>query len=1073
LNHSLRSHPFWPVAAVSGALAALALLALLIAFALTRQLQTLAMAGLSGLVLAMHGVSLSLALRGRFAHATWLIAAFQVLATVLTALLADDYWMIGLLLLAIVPVEVGVADKLGRMPVAIVFSLLGAAMMLGLDLASPGARIPINSLFPYTRLLMLGFLALHLIGLGFLLWRLRLSPKSPFYMPLDLATQQTLLLTMISAASIVLVTSVLIAQIRASQIEQVGRNFETLAQINAERVGNSLEQQINTLLSLGRQETVLLEGLENANNSYPESKSEIAALLRQREQLWQASAEYTDFILSYRSNAQTRELSQFRGAVLLHNNVFLTDRYGGLVAAQGEKPARFAFAEEDWWQAAWNDSQGGIYIGRLQFDPKAKISTMFIAVGVLNPQANRVVGVLASTYELSGIQREIGSTKTQAVVDVYLISRDGLVIAGPDRAEIGFPVWPGLFDSGIITPEAPPSPGVLQGLDNQDQSALIAHSLLETSSGLILDPLRTLGWQVVVSDTQENALAVVTTSTKVASLVGLITMVLVVIAAITTARVITRPIESLTTVAAAITAGKLSQRAEPVGPVELVTLAEAFNTLTARLRALINNLQEQVAQRTAQLEARAEQLATLNRITQAVSSVQELQAALEIVAREMVLLFKVRNTGIALLDEHRSVLTIVADYSQSAEYPSTVGIVLPVTGNSSTEQVISTARSIVIPNPQTHPLTKSIHSLMRERKTECLMIVPLLARGEVIGTIGLASNEPGRIFTEGEVAMAETIAGQITGAIDNARLFSETLKAREAAEAANQAKSDFLANISHELRTPLTSVLGFARIIQKRLQERIFPALEVRDPRLKRAIEQVEENIGIIIAEGERLTTLINDVLDLAKIEAGKVEWQVQPLSIAVVIEHAIASTSSLFDAKGLTLVRDVPDELPLVAGDRDRLIQVVINLLSNAVKFTRQGSVTCKVRLSKQAGEASPETPDRAGRQSRGAAPPGEIVVSVIDTGIGISPADQPRVFEKFTQVGDTLTDKPRGTGLGLPICKEIIDFHGGRIWVESELGRGSTFSFALPVLRTGVAGSEGLDDQPIPTHPEGIAHE
>ena len=145
---------------------------------------------------------------------------------------------------------------------------------------------------------------------------------------------------------------------------------------------------------------------------------------------------------------------------------------------------------------------------------------------------------------------------------------------------------------------------------------------------------------------------------------------------------------------------------------------------------------------------------------------------------------------------------------------------------------------------------------------------------------------------------------------------------------------------------------------------------------------------------------------------------------MADVVDRATAATSSLFQQKGLALVRDVSPDLPPVVGDPDRLLQVVINLISNAVKFTAAGSVTCRARL-----------------QDDG------IAVSVIDTGMGISAADQPKVFEKFKQVGDTLTDKPKGTGLGLPICREIVEHHGGRIWVESELGAGSTFSFVVPV--------------------------
>jgi signal transduction histidine kinase len=189
-------------------------------------------------------------------------------------------------------------------------------------------------------------------------------------------------------------------------------------------------------------------------------------------------------------------------------------------------------------------------------------------------------------------------------------------------------------------------------------------------------------------------------------------------------------------------------------------------------------------------------------------------------------------------------------------------------------------------------------------------------------------------------------------------------------------------------------------------------------------VRQVTENLDIIVAEGERLTALINDVLDLAKIEAGKVIWHMQPLSIPDVVERATAATATLFERKGLKLIKEMEPDLPPIVGDRDRLIQVMINLISNAVKFSERGSVTCRVAQAD-----------------------GDILVSVIDTGVGIAEADRLRVFDRFTQVGDTLTDKPKGTGLGLPICKEIVEHHGGRIWVESEPGKGSNFSFTLPI--------------------------
>lgn len=249
----------------------------------------------------------------------------------------------------------------------------------------------------------------------------------------------------------------------------------------------------------------------------------------------------------------------------------------------------------------------------------------------------------------------------------------------------------------------------------------------------------------------------------------------------------------------------------------------------------------------------------------------------------------------------------------------------------------------------------------------------------------------------------------------------------QTAEAASEAKSVFLSNVSHELRTPLTSVLGFAKIIRKRLEEKIFPLVPADDRKAQHVVAQVSENLGVVVLEAERLTALINNVLDLAKIEAGKVEWNMTTVVVPEIIARASAATSSLFDSNGLHFTKQIPPNLPQIVGDQDKLIQVVINLISNAVKFTDKGAVTCRAEQKN-----------------------GEIVISVIDTGIGISAEDQPKVFEKFTQMGDTLTDKPKGTGLGLTICKEIVEHHGGRIWVESDLGKGSTFSFALPVLTT-----------------------
>ncbi len=244
-------------------------------------------------------------------------------------------------------------------------------------------------------------------------------------------------------------------------------------------------------------------------------------------------------------------------------------------------------------------------------------------------------------------------------------------------------------------------------------------------------------------------------------------------------------------------------------------------------------------------------------------------------------------------------------------------------------------------------------------------------------------------------------------------------------------KNDFLNTVSHELRTPLTSILGFAEMIQEKLEDVVFPAILVQDQsslkqnqKVQRAINVVQSNIEIIVSEADRLTSLINNVLDIAKMESGQVDWHIQMVESSIILERAIAATYSLIEKSSLQFIRDFDPNLPLINVDRDRIIQVIINLISNAVKFTEEGSITCQAKKSETS-----------------------LIIKIIDTGIGIAPENQETVFERFKQVGDILTDKPKGTGLGLPICKQIIEYHGGKIWVESALKQGSTFAFTLPL--------------------------
>jgi signal transduction histidine kinase len=241
---------------------------------------------------------------------------------------------------------------------------------------------------------------------------------------------------------------------------------------------------------------------------------------------------------------------------------------------------------------------------------------------------------------------------------------------------------------------------------------------------------------------------------------------------------------------------------------------------------------------------------------------------------------------------------------------------------------------------------------------------------------------------------------------DLQRAYSDLATAHQDLLSVDEMKTNFLANVSHELRTPLSSIRSFSELL-----------LSYDDP----AVQQ--EFIQIINTESERLTRLVNDVLDITRIEAGQMDWHMTTVDVAALVRESARPYATLIKEQGLVFEQEISDALPQIEADRDRLQQVIGNLLGNALKFTPTGTI----RLSAQ----------RVGA---------EIHIAVADTGIGIAAEDQDRIFEKFQQVGDTLTDKPRGTGLGLCICRDIVAYHNGRLWVASQPGVGSTFTLALP---------------------------
>ena len=313
---------------------------------------------------------------------------------------------------------------------------------------------------------------------------------------------------------------------------------------------------------------------------------------------------------------------------------------------------------------------------------------------------------------------------------------------------------------------------------------------------------------------------------------------------------------------------------------------------------------------------------------------------------------------------------------------------------------------------------------MREADADLVSYAERLLAG-AIGTasarVMMASVAKGDIVGLDEVMQILDEASQIIEYSRQLELKSRELEvatgelraANERLKELDRMKDDFISTVSHELRTPLTSIRSFSEIL-------------FDNPKLD--LDQRREFLSIIVKESERLTRLINQILDLAKMEAGRMDWQIARLKLKDVVADALAAASGIFAERGIHPEVKVPADLPQVEYDRDRLVQVIVNLLSNAAKF-----------CDRERGWVSVE-----------AANEGDAVrVNVSDNGPGVPEADQPKIFERFQQVGNTMTEKPQGTGLGLAICRQIVERFGGRIWVENRPGKGATFSFLIPINR------------------------
>jgi signal transduction histidine kinase len=420
-------------------------------------------------------------------------------------------------------------------------------------------------------------------------------------------------------------------------------------------------------------------------------------------------------------------------------------------------------------------------------------------------------------------------------------------------------------------------------------------------------------------------------------------------------------------------------------------------------------------------QRRLQPLARLQASGRLISSELVRENLLDMVVSEAAMIFDVPALAVLMPDEFGLEYIVHSAYGLSEKFTKGYKDGIPVMRESSSDVRRKPTVHNDLPD---YVKNKDQAKLISNENLIRLLRVPLVMGTRMFGILALFSRDPAHYFSDEDIEVAQLLASQIVVALDNAELYNASEKrARELAEA-NRLRSQFLANISHELRTPMNSILGFSETMLGGLYGDLNEQQQSR-------MERIQRN-------GANLLALIDDLLDLSKIDAGRMEIATERVDIHELIVASIQGVEGQAQNKGVAITFDPPQDMPMVTADALRVRQIINNLVGNAVKFTTEGSVTISVE-SKDEVTLAP----KPGQQEQQKV----LWVSVTDTGIGISLEDQLIVFDEFRQVDGSTTRQFGGTGLGLAISKRLVELMGGRIWVDSEVGSGSTFTFVLPV--------------------------
>jgi signal transduction histidine kinase len=621
------------------------------------------------------------------------------------------------------------------------------------------------------------------------------------------------------------------------------------------------------------------------------------------------------------------------------------------------------------------------------FDP-------FIAIAMAH--SGRKAGSTVAEINLKFLSDFIDQGQTGTDTDAFVLGPEGRLLAhsdiGPGHLGADLSNLPQV--KSMIKPRAEP---VTLGQDPD------GHAVLTGSAAI-----PRMNWYVFFEQPLSKALQPVYGLLYRTGWLLALAIMLAVLAGMLLAHHLVTPIRALQVGARQLEASDFGHRINVKTADEIEELADHFNRMADQLQGSYSRLEQKVADRTRDLAQSNSELKALEEIGRAVASSLDINAVLATIVTQAVKFSRADAGAIYSYDASRGIFELAEAHALDQSFLDKVRATRITLDESALGLSAKQRAPVSIPD-----ISKAPHFSLKEFVLSAgfnsVLIVPLFAQDDILGALVLQRRETGD-FPASTVDLMQTFANQSVLAMKNAQLFREVdQKGRELA-IASEHKSQFVANMSHELRTPLNAVLGYSELLADGLYGSIpQKGLDV--------LERIQAN-------GKHLLSLINDVLDISKIEAGQLTLALDDYSVEAMVQSVVAATGSLAQAKGIEIKTNVPNDLPMGRGDERRLTQVLLNLVSNAIKFTDTGEVEVRVQTVN-----------------------GEFNIMVCDTGPGIAPKDQATIFEQFQQIDNTSTRRKGGTGLGLSISRQLVCMHGGRIDLNSTPGVGSTFNIVVPV--------------------------